>query len=557
MITVVGIPGSGKTHFLRKGILSDYYKGQSLMLTYNEGSTVIDNGTGDVLVAFARQLVHGNCKDQDNLDVNKITSWEDVVKAFRMRLDLTKERPLIVCIDEMGLLRSHLKTIYGDNGKALDRCRALRKALLAYQDTCTNSGSPEIRFVWTSLTHNVHTELQETEGSKRRVASIHLRNLDAEDAFKALAYVPSLQEKVQNSVKLQWAFNLCAGNPRAIRDGFIEHYTLVEQDVDDGHITLADSVMNACRFGDDELPLVEQHLSSVLTGTLAPADAAKLTNEGALHAGQYHSHLNPALVYRWARSGTTKEMKWVREYFGTDKVFNDKSFERQTLVYEALLNSAYADRNQTPTVAEYFEPAFVEDALKDRVIIPRDIVEIEKPESLASAGNLQQLLQDGHSIYSLNHREEGVDCLIPIFLSNQGGKELYVACGQNKLCKRVEVKKVEHDAVFKNEALKNLTEKFPLRFTTHKPDLQTEQQIGVWFTQDQIAIWQSRLGTPIISFHHDNEDKKLPNFASSLLLASRPMWPALSQPLKIPRCTWSTPLPQTGAGVLRRLCKFI
>ena len=50
------------------------------------------------------------------------------------------------------------------------------------------------------------------------------------------------------------------------------------------------------------------------------------------------------------------------------------------------------------------------------------------------------------------------------------------------------------------------------------------------------------------------DQRKVP---SSGLLASRPMWPALSQLLKVPRYTWSTPLPQTGAGVLRRLCKCI
>ena len=50
---------------------------------------------------------------------------------------------------------------------------------------------------------------------------------------------------------------------------------------------------------------------------------------------------------------------------------------------------------------------------------------------------------------------------------------------------------------------------------------------------------------------------------SSSLLRSRPMWPAFSQLSEIPRHTWSTRLPQTGARmmryapVLRRLCKLI
>ena len=50
---------------------------------------------------------------------------------------------------------------------------------------------------------------------------------------------------------------------------------------------------------------------------------------------------------------------------------------------------------------------------------------------------------------------------------------------------------------------------------------------------------------------------------TSSLLGSRPVWPVLSQLSEIPRHTWSTPLPQTGARmtryvpVLRRPCKLI
>ena len=50
---------------------------------------------------------------------------------------------------------------------------------------------------------------------------------------------------------------------------------------------------------------------------------------------------------------------------------------------------------------------------------------------------------------------------------------------------------------------------------------------------------------------------------TSSQLGSRPIWPALSQLSEIPRHTWNTPLPQTGARmtryapVLRRLCKLI
>ena len=403
------------------------------MVTYFEGSTVIDDGTGDVLVAFARQLIHGNCKDESEVDEKRITSWTDVVQAFRMHLNLADGKQLIVCIDEMDILYSHLEDIYG-KAKAHKRCRRLRTALMAYQDKCTTSRSPEIRCVWTALTHLFHEELQEAKGSKRGISCFNLRNLNEDDAFKVLESVPSLQEKVMCSPKLQWAFNLCAGNPRAIVDGFMRYYKLVKEHVDTGHILLADEVMYACRFNENHTRLVGQYLTSVLTDTLYPADADKLRNEGALHVGQDHDHLNPALVYKWACShlwarsarnldtiAVKRQKEWLREYFGVDKVFNAKTFERQALAYEALLNSAHADRKLTPTVAEYFDPAFVEDALKDRVIIPRDAGSIVKTKNLSTCTNLHRLLKSGHSIYP---SERAVGSLFPISSpEREGGRK--------------------------------------------------------------------------------------------------------------------------------------
>ena len=108
MITIVGIPGSGKTYFLRKGILDDYYKGQSLMLTYYESTTIMDHGAGDVLVAFARQLVQYNCVDQQAVELDRILDWGVVVNAFRKHLQLDDDTQLIVCIDELRALREHL-----------------------------------------------------------------------------------------------------------------------------------------------------------------------------------------------------------------------------------------------------------------------------------------------------------------------------------------------------------------------------------------------------------------------------------------------------------------
>ena len=59
----------------------------------------------------------------------------------------------------------------------------------------SESGLPEIRFVWTSLTYLFDEELEETEGSKKRTAHIHLGSLDEDEAFGVLKFVPSLQRE--------------------------------------------------------------------------------------------------------------------------------------------------------------------------------------------------------------------------------------------------------------------------------------------------------------------------------------------------------------------------
>ena len=473
-------------------------------------------------MAFARQLVYGNCTCKDDVDLKSITSWDVVVKAFRVHMGLEEGRELIVCIDELGLLNTHLQDIYREANPdeervkrlALDRCKALRTALMKYQDDCTARGLPEIRFVWTSLTYLFDEELQESKGSKRMIEQIPLHNLDGEGAWELLGQ--GLQEVVEKSNTLQWAFQMCSGNPRAIVDGFKANYNDVAENITDGHIILVGKIMQACRFETVHHSLVSENIYSVLTCSLSHDAKSSLQEKGALQSDSNGiDFINPALVYSWASteracSEFQQQKTWVRDYFGSDKLMDPKMFERQTLVYEALLHMAFAVKKLEPTVEDYFAPAFVVAELKELKIKPDRTISIFEPTSLEnlSGEELYNKLRKGCRIYSNYVSQAGVDIMIPLFLKDSQG--LRLLCCQNKLIseveglKKVEDKAVDIDAVKKmgtwcRSAEKDAIAVHPLLYT-HDRDLQTSLRTGVWFTRETMTKWFGRLGVARLSF---------------------------------------------------------
>ena len=399
---------------------------------------------------------------------------------------------------------------------ALERCRALRKALMAYQDNCTDLGRPPIRFVWTSLTYLFDRELAQT-GSTRQIEQISLNNLDEKNAWSLLG--DTLQAEVAESATLQWAFQMCCGNPRAIVDGFTAEYHRVENNTTDGHIRLVHNIARACRFDNSHHPLVANNIFSVLTNTLPEKDKISLREQGALHSRSDESRcLNPALVYHWASESNeagTYVARCIRDYFGADKLYDPKMFERQTLAYELLLHMAYAERKEKAekeekiTVGQYLSPAFVEDDLKNLVINPRKDISFIESKSLTglTSEELYNKLYNSCRIYSDNVSEAVVYSLVPLFLSKPGEEEtLHLFCCQNKLVCEVEgLKNVETNVSV--PAIKKLIEwcgeeghdvsVHPLIYTAHEPGMKTK---GVWFTLETMTKWFSRLGAAKISF---------------------------------------------------------
>ena len=567
VITTVGIPGSGKTFLLRKGIMNEWYPDRSIMMTFYEDAQIIDDGKMDPLVAFARQLVQLNSFRRD-VDFNRIVDFHGVITAFRQKLGLSDETPLIVCVDELIKLREHhimkLRKQSVDESelksRATDRCKALRTALMAYQDMCTNANLPEIRFVWTSHTELFDNEMTASVGSRRQIVHIPLTNLTHENALNLLR----LDElKGAGDLVTEWSLNMCAGNPRAI----VSLPRVINDAKRFGTAGLASRIASgiyrACMFQTLHISFVEDHLAAVLTKSLNSATEDALRIRGALHKlSNGVECLIPSLVWAWANENHTKMVgEWLIEYFGSDANMNPKTFEETTLYFEGLLNHAYRQLKKTPFLSEYFDGAdHIQENIKELIVHPRKVLRAEEPSSLSSLGSeeLYNKLQSGQAVYSKNVVGEGGDILIPLMLS-EGKKKatLYLFCAQCKLAKRVdnlqevETKAVEIPAVQELQAWANKQKKpldvHGLYFTTHTPKLQTAKRKGVWFTKNSMEKWLSRLGLPRVNYHHARTSTS----GSSALLRHRAMsWSTQQRPhLPTARCN--------APNLFRRICRFL
>ena len=524
VITTVGVPGSGKTFFLRAGVLrNEEYASNSIMMTYFEDADILDDGKMDVKTAFARQLVQANCIQRDEVDFEKIVDFDTVVQAFRLLLNLKPDQTLIVCVDGLMRLRTELELRGMNSDAAHKRCQDLRSDLMSYQDHCTKEKKPEIRFVWTSL-----TDYFEESGRRRDLHTIP--SLNEEDSWKVLD--EEVRARAESDSILRWGFSLCAGNPRALADGLNQYTELRSKCVAEIAVKLQlpakleTAIQMAFKVNACNISVVAEHFTAVLAGTLGEPEKAKLLTEGYLLQGADREVLclQPALVRLWATSGNTKTVaqELAAKYFSTDRFADPKVFEEQTYLFEQLLNHAYAELKQTPEIGAYFSGAYIEESLQKFSVHPRPLPRdsVFRPSSLEDEIlAVKERLQEGATVHSANVKEEGVDVLIPLRLrktpaplaekkesaaadddakADDDTPSMHIFCGQNKLVEdRVDNLSVVETKVA--TAIKELglgDQAHGLYFTTHSRELATAHRTGVWFTGESLERWLGRMGMP-------------------------------------------------------------
>ena len=523
VITTVGVPGSGKTFFLRAGVLrNEEYASNSIMMTYFEDADILDDGKMDVKTAFARQLVQANCIQRDEVDFEKIVDFDTVVHAFRLLLNLKPDQTLIVCVDELMRLRTKLERRGMNSDAAHKRCRLLRSDLMSYQDRCTKEKKPEIRFVWTSLTDYFEESLRES-GTRRDLHTIPLSSLNEEDSWKVLD--EEVRTRAESDSILRWGFSLCAGNPRALADGLNQYNELRSKCVAETAVKLQlpakleTAIQMAFKVNACNISVVAEHFTAVLAGTLSETEKAKLLTEGYLLQGADREVLclQPALVRLWATSGNTKTVaqELAAKYFSTDP----KVFEEQTYLFEQLLNYAYAELKQTPEIGAYFSGAYIKKSLQKFSVHPRPLPRdsVFRPSSLEDEIlAVKERLKEGATVYSANMKEEGVDVLIPLRLRKtpaplseekesaaadddaKADDDMHIFCGQNKLVEdRIDsLTNVEKKVAAAIEELDLGDQAHGLYFTTHSRGLATAHRTGVWFTRESLERWLGRMGMP-------------------------------------------------------------
>eukprot|EP00754_Rhynchopus_humris_P027460 Rhum_TRINITY_DN15089_c1_g1::Rhum_TRINITY_DN15089_c1_g1_i1::g.136587::m.136587 len=552
VIAVVGVGGSGKTFFLRAGILRRWYPRNSIMVSYGEDVPVLDDGKVSAHVAFARQLVQANRRrGREVVDYARIESLATVVRAFRIALGLDASEALIVCVDGLIHLRAHV----GDDtdlGQLAGhrRCEEVRAAAMSYQDDCDRRGAPQIRFVWTSPTHHFETSLGETpvSGERRAFHRILLSDLSATDSWRVLG--DELTELATRDSVLRWGFYLCAGHPRSLAG--LSRYAALPDACTDTSVAgpkpparVEQAILEACRLTDPtQLALVSRHFCAVVAAPSTMDDDARardrevLLTAGALHrAPQGTLRLHPALVRRWAGARTTELQRLVHGYLAPERFADARSLKRQPHLFEQILNCACAELRITPTLRQYFAGAefcgAAAAALRDRVVHPR-------ASSVRAQGekDVRRRLVAGVAVYAqAQEREMEVDALIPLRLGRPQRSEVppttHVFCGQSGVAVNagnVGDLEAKVDAVVDGLGLKK-GEAHGLYWTTNyafegksfrvKQEKESKKQkkkrkkrerenkevvvvakkeaserTGVWFTRPALEQWLGRIGMP-------------------------------------------------------------
>ena len=554
VIAAVGVGGSGKTFFLRAGVLRQWYPRNSIMVTYGEGATILDDGKMAAHIALARQLVQANRPRgrSEQIDDAKIESLDTVVRAFRIALGLDTSETLIVCVDGLVHLRAHVGGDTESGQRAGHRrCKEVRAAAMSYQDACARGAAPEIRFVWTSPTHHFETSLGETQADceRRSFHRILLSDLNATDSWSILG--DELKELATRDHVLRWGFYLCAGHPRSLAG--LRRYTALRDSCRSAlelPAKVEQAILAACQLTDDtHLASVSQHLCAVVAAPSTMDEDAReggreaLMIDGVLHrAPQGTLRLHPALVHRWASARDTLLQRLVHDYFAPRRFTDARSFAQQMYLFEQILNCACAELRLTPTLQRYFAGAEFcgEAAAVQHCVVHPHVPQIREAEKQQGAGegDVRIRLGVGVAVYAqaqaqAQGTEMGVDALIPLRLAQPKSKGLpstHIFCGQSGVAVNAgnvgdfeaKVVAVVNDlklqkahglylttnvafegksfGVQKEKESKKQRKKRKEREKENKSEAvkeEAKERTGVWFTRPALEKWLGRIGMPL------------------------------------------------------------
>ena len=503
LLTTIGIPGSGKTTFVKNMAAKVTEEGfLAVFVSYNEGCEPIDltNDPRMHTTLFAAQLLSCNGLESEYAEANA----PKVNTIIKRLLELNPGcKGIIIFIDELIQIAR--------DAKAVKRLKSLNSKLMGIQDSSKDNFGKGVMFVYTALT-DVFTDNMMPTGSERPISKIPLYNLNWGNAEAA---IPAERMHIIKKSKLLYQIFLsCAGHPRLLATlGGMKsaHLRKVKSDVAGSSVRmeLISDLCSTAKLKNIDAVLNKTALrwfGSNIQGT----EISEMEQAGIIQKigspQNPRRFLVPLLFYRWDPRGNVCNVllkNHLEHLYSADaslRTYHEKDMEGVMMHFECVRKVALGN-NTRVRLGYFFKGALICEKLrrieiqikfkKKAKILVREVDKLNDDDVLSK-------LKDGYTVTSRNPTELGAERLVPFFRTDGS---LYVALMQDKFVQKdVTSWAVAKKNLDQSSAVKHLTENnvdyfYVFNTTIDQHTVQKETLKGcVIFTETGLMDYTIKLG---------------------------------------------------------------
>ena len=502
LLTTVGVPGTGKTTFVKNMAAKVTKEGfLAVFVSYNEDSQPIDltNDPKMNTTRFAAQLLSCNGLESEYAKANA----PKVNTIIKRLVELNPGcKGIIIFIDELIQIAR--------DAKAVKRVQSLNSKLMGIQDSSKKDFGKGVMFVFTALTDDFSENLM--PGSGRPISKIPLCNLNWENAEAAIP--AERMDIIKKSKLLYQIFLSCAGHPGLLASlGGMKsaHLRKVKSDVAGSSVRmeLISKLCSTAKLKNIDAVLDKTALrwfGSNIQGT----EISEMEQAGIIQKigspQNPRRFLVPLLFYRWDPRGNVCNVllkNHLEHLYSADaslRTYHEKDMEGVMMHFECVRKVALGN-NTRVRLGYFFKGALICEKLrrieiqikfkKKAKILVREVDKLNDDDVL-------RLLKDGYTVTSRNPTELGAERLVPFFRTDGS---LYVALMQDKFVQKdVTSWAVAKKNLDQSSAVKHLTENnvdyfYVFNTTIDQHTVQKETLKGcVIFTETGLMDYTIKLG---------------------------------------------------------------
>ena len=501
LLTTVGVPGTGKTTFVKNMAAKVTEEGfLAVFVSYNEYSQPIDltNDPNMNTTLFAAQLLSCNGLESEYAKANA----PKVNTIIKRLVELNPGcKGIIIFIDELIQIAR--------DAKAVKRVQSLNSKLIGIQDSSKNDFGKGVMFVFTALTDDFSENLM--PGSGRPISKIPLCNLNWENAEAAIP--AERMDIIKKSKLLYQIFLSCAGHPGLLASlGGMKsaHLRKVTSDVAGSSVRneLISKLCSTAKLKNIDTVLNKTALrwfGSNIQGT----EITEMEQAGIIQKmgspQNPREFLVPLLFYRWDPRGNVCNVllkNHLEQLYSADaslRTYHEKDMEGVMMHYECVRKVALGN-NTTVPLEYFFDGALICEQLRDieiQIKFKKAKILVEEVDKLNDDVVLSKL-KEGYTVTSRNPTELGAERLVPFFRTDGS---LYVALMQDKFVQKdVTSWAVAKKNLDESSAVKHLTENnvdyfYVFNTTIDQHTMQKETLKGcVIFTETGLMDYTIKLG---------------------------------------------------------------